>query len=332
MIMTSRLRVVALVGGLMESAPPPLAQIEAMASLEVVSDAESLARSLPTADVLFIWDYRYANIASLLGQASRLRWIQVASVGVDPILSPEFLASDIVLTNSRGVFDAAIAEYVAGLLLAHSKDLWVTRAKQAGHEWNQRLTRRLTGQRVVVVGTGSIGRQIAHMLKLLGVEVELVGRRAALDPVFGAVRPSTELAAVVAGADALVLAAPLTVETRGLVDAKVLRALGPQGYLVNVARGPMVREVDLLDALRSGGISGAALDVFDTEPLPGFSPFWSLPTVVVSPHMSAEFVGFEGDLVDIFADNLRRWVQGQPLANVVDKALGYVPSIRPAPQ
>ena len=126
--------------------------------------------------------------------------------------------------------------------------------------------------------------------------------------------------------DLLVLAAPLTPATTALVGAEVLRALGPRGFLVNVGRGPTVVESDLVDALSAGTIAGAALDVFEVEPLPAESPLWSIPNVLVSPHMSGDYIGFEVDMLAVFTDNLARWLRGEPLHNVVDPAVGYVPN------
>jgi phosphoglycerate dehydrogenase-like enzyme len=164
------------------------------------------------------------------------------------------------------------------------------------------------------------------MLHKLGVEVTLVGRSPRKDPQFGLVRSSAELVAIAREANYLVLAAPLTDTTRGIVDSTVLRALGSAGYLVNVGRGPLVVESDLVAALQAGELGGAALDVFDIEPLPPKSPLWSMPNVLVSPHMSGNYAGFEEDLVRVFMDNLELWMEGKPLNNVVDPSLGYVPT------
>jgi phosphoglycerate dehydrogenase-like enzyme len=325
-ITTKKVRVVALIGGLLSDIPPDLKSIGNFVDVVVVDGPEALAKELPDADVLFVWDFRYADVGPLLSSAPNLRWIHVAAVGVNSVLSPELLKSKILLTNSRGVFDVAIAEYVTGLLLAHVKDLRNTFAAQQQSQWNYRTTRRLAGHRAVVVGTGSIGRRIGSTLRKLDIDVTLIGRRAADDLEFGKIRPSTELSKVVKGADYLVLAAPLTNESRGMVGADVLSALGPNGYLVNVGRGPLVIEEDLLAALQSGALGGAALDVFDIEPLPVESPLWTLPNVVVSPHMSGDYLGFEVDLMTLFAHNLKRWIAGEPLENVIDQSRGYVVS------
>lgn len=324
--MLDRPRIVTLTGGLMESSPP-LDLLRPLADLVVADSPEALARLLPSADILFTWDYRFvAQLDSLLPQAPRLRWIHSSSVGVEPLITPGLRSSDIVLTNSRGVLDTAMAEYVTGLLLAFAKDLYGTVRLQESRQWRPRLTKKLQGQRAAVVGTGPIGRRIAAMLKSLDVEITLVGRRGGDDPDFGAIVPSDQLAAAAAQVDALILVAPLTPLTRGLVDRTVLAALGPAGYLVNVGRGPLVVEADLIEALTSGQIAGAALDVVDTEPLPADSPLWGIPNLLISPHMSGDYEGFAPDLVDVFAVNLRHWLAGEPLNNVVDISLGYVSS------
>ena len=323
-ITPKKVRVVAIVGGLLSDVPPDLKSIENLVDVVVVDNPEALAKELPDAEVLFVWDFRYADVGPLLSSAPSLKWIHVAAVGVNAVLSPELKKSNIQLTNSRGVFDGAIAEYVTGLLLAHVKDLRNTFAAQKRSEWNYRSTRRLAGQRAVVVGTGSIGRRIGSTLRKLDIDVTLVGRRAADDLEFGKVRLSTELSTVVKGADYLVLAAPLTHESRAMVGSDVLKALGPRGYLVNVGRGPLIIEEDLLAALQSGALGGAALDVFDIEPLPVESPLWTMPNVVVSPHMSGDYLGFEEDLMTLFADNIHRWILGEPLENVIDQSRGYV--------
>ena len=323
-ITPKKVRVVAIVGGLLSDVPPDLKSIENLVDVVVVDNPEALAKELPDAEVLFVWDFRYADVGPLLSSAPSLKWIHVAAVGVNAVLSPELQKSNIQLTNSRGVFDGAIAEYVTGLLLAYVKDLRSTFAAQQRSKWNYRSTRRLAGQRAVVVGTGSIGRRIGSTLRKLDIDVTLVGRRAADDLEFGRISPSTELPLIVKGSDFLVLAAPLTHESRGMVGSAALKALGPDGYLVNVGRGPLIIEKDLLVALQSGALGGAALDVFDVEPLPVDSPLWTLPNVVVSPHMSGDYLGFEEDLMILFAHNLKRWIAGEPLENVIDQSRGYV--------
>lgn len=325
--MTRKPRVLVLTGGLMSDAPPPLSSLEEDATVVTASSAAELESAIAEADILLVWDYRYAALETFIPHAPRLSWVHAAAVGVDPLLTPSLRSSDIVLTNSRGVFDTAIAEYVLGLLLQRLKRFEETAQLSRQREWGHRITQRLAGQTVGVVGTGSIGRRIARMLRAHDVNVILVGRTAReSDAEFGEVRSASDLADIARGSDALVLAAPLTHESRSMVDREVLEALGPAGYLVNVGRGALVNENELTEALAAGTLGGAALDVFVQEPLPADSPLWGMDNVFVSPHMSADYAGFDDDLVALFSENLRRWKAGERLTNVVDKHLGYVPS------
>jgi phosphoglycerate dehydrogenase-like enzyme len=172
-----------------------------------------------------------------------------------------------------------------------------------------------------VVGGGPIGRAIAGLLRAVGMRVDLVGRCGG-----PGVHPASALAGLLPRAEWLVLAAPLTEATRGLLGPAALAALPPAARVINVGRGELVVDDALADALRSGRLAGAALDVFVDEPLPAGSPLWGLPGLIVSPHMSGDVVGWQDRLVELFTDNLVRYRTGRPLRNVVDKARGYVPT------
>jgi phosphoglycerate dehydrogenase-like enzyme len=245
--------------------------------------------------------------------------------GIDNVLTAEVAASDVLVTNSRGVFDGSLAEYVLGLVLAFAKDLRGTWERQRRREWQHRDTERVAGTTAVIVGVGPVGRATARLLRAVGVRVRGVGHTARTgDPDFGDVSASTDLIRLLPEADWVVLVAPLTDETRGLVGAAELAAFLPTARLINVGRGELVDEAALAAALRAGALAGAALDVFEKEPLPPSSPLWNQPGVLVSPHMSADAVGWREQLAEVFLDNLRRWCAGQPLRNVVDKTVGYV--------
>ncbi|MGH3344956.1 MAG: D-2-hydroxyacid dehydrogenase [Carbonactinosporaceae bacterium] len=290
--------------------------------------AATLPGALRGADVLFVWDFLSTAVEPAWpAAAGHLRWVHVASAGVDRLLFPGLVAGDTVLTNSRGVFDRPIAEYVLTLLLAFAKDLPATLDLQRAGTWRHRETERLDGREVLIVGTGSIGRATARLLRAVGLRVSGVGRTARPDePDFGQVHAAERLHEVLPRADFVVVAAPLTAQTRGMFDAAAFGRMKRSARFVNVGRGALVVEEDLLVALRSGRLGGAGLDVFAEEPLPPGHPFWQLPQVIVSPHMSGDFVGWLDALTDLFARNYRRWRQGEAMLNVVDKTLGYVPS------
>ena len=322
--------------------PPGMSTVERDADVRYVSGDE-LAAELPAADVLFVWDFASRAVrdawpshgnetapspGSKAGPAKGggPGWVHIASAGVDTLAFPALRDSDTVVTNSRGVFDHAIAEYVLGLLLAFAKDLPGTLELQRGRTWRHRETETLSGRRALVVGTGPIGRAIARLLAAAGLRVTGLGRTARDgDPDFGTVHAGADLRGLLPEMDFVVLAAPLTPQTTGMIDAAALAAMRPTARLVNVGRSPLVVTDDLIEAVRSGTIAGAALDVFDREPLPADSPLWTLPGVLVSPHMSGDFIGSLDRLAEVFVTNFDRWRAGRPLHNVVDKRLGYVP-------
>ncbi|BBX15417.1 2-hydroxyacid dehydrogenase [Mycolicibacterium duvalii] len=288
--------------------------------------ADGLADAVRGARALLLWDYFSTAVRDVWSHAGDLEWIHITAAGVDTLLFDGLTESDVVVTNARGVFDRPLAEFVLGAVIAHAKDSRTSYALQARHEWRHRETRGITGAHALVVGTGGIGREIAKLLRAAGLTVRGAGRRPVTgDPDFGEIVSSADLSAIVGWCDHLILAAPLTAQTRGLVDAEVLSAMKPDAHLVNIARGPMVDEAALLDALSAGRIGGATLDVFDTEPLPREHPLWDAPNVTITAHMSADVVGWRENLAAQFTENARRWLAGEELHNVVDKKLGYVP-------
>ncbi|MEU7816979.1 D-2-hydroxyacid dehydrogenase [Pseudonocardia sp. NPDC049154] len=280
-----------------------------------------LAGALSGADVLLVWDFLSPAVpdAWRAADTGAVRWVHTASAGVDKVTFPEILEHPAQITNARGVFDRPIAEYVTGVVLAFAKDLPTTLRLQGRREWRHRETSAVHGRTAVVVGSGPIGRAIADMLGAVGLRTELVGRRAG-----EGVHAFDALPGLLPSADVLVLAAPLTDATRGMLDKAALDLLPDTARVVNVGRGGLVVEQDLVAALQGGRIAGAALDVFETEPLPADSPLWEMANVIVSPHMSGDVVGWRGMLVDQFLANLARYRAGEPLHNVVDKSLGYV--------
>ncbi|MFD8676947.1 D-2-hydroxyacid dehydrogenase [Streptomyces seoulensis] len=300
--------------------PPRLGRLTGRARV-LHTDDEGLAALLPEADVLLVWDFRSRAVRDAWpGEGPRPAWVHTASAGVDHLLCPELAASDTVVTNARGVFDQPMAEYVAALVLAAAKDLPRTVDLQRDRVWRHRETRRVAGTRACVVGSGPIGRAIAATLKALGVTPALVGR------VPGAgVHGPADLDRLIARADWVIAAAPLTGQTRGMFDAHRFGVMQPSAVFVNVGRGELVDEPALTEALRRRWIAGAALDAFTTEPLPPDSPLWDLPGLLVSPHMSGDTAGWRDELGAQFVDLYERWAAGTPLVNVVDKKRGYVP-------
>jgi phosphoglycerate dehydrogenase-like enzyme len=304
-----------------ESIPARLTELNTDAELRMAPSAR-LADALPGADVLFVYDCSSSALKSAWPAADSLRWVHVAAVGVDAVLFDELIDSEVVVTNSRGIFERPIAEYVLGQILAFAKDFHRSARAQQAQLWQHFESEPIAGATVTIVGAGPVGRAIAHLLRGAGMHVRGVGRTSRVDGDFGEI--TNRLPAAVADADYVVLAAPLTAQTRGMVDADVLAAMPSRSRLINVGRGELVLTDALVAALQAGRIAGAALDVVDPEPLPPGHPVWTCPNVVLTPHNSGDVHGWTGELQRQFIANFRRYRSGRPLHNVVDKHRGYV--------
>ena len=313
-------------GAASTDAVPGIEAIEADATFRCARDLDALREALPGAEVLLGWNFAADDVTRAFDRANRLRWIQWAGAGVDAALFPALVQSDVTLTNVRGVFDRAMAEYTLGMILAFAKDFRRTDTLQREREWLHRLTEPVAGTKALVVGAGSIGRAIARALRAAGIEVEGVGRTARDgDADFGRVHGNEDLNRALGSADWVVLIAPLTGQTRGMFDAARFAAMKPTARFFNLGRGALVDQPALIKALETGVIAGAGLDVFTEEPLPAASPLWGMENVFVSPHMSGDFHGHKAAMAEVFIENFRRYRAGEPLVNIVDKRLGFVP-------
>ena len=256
----------------------------------------------------------------LLAAATRLRWIMSFGAGVDHLIGAP-IPDGVTITRVVDVFGPAMAEFVVGYCYDAMLDVRRILEQQRRAEWTLFMAGRVRGKTAVVVGLGSIGREVCRLLATNGVRVLGVSRSGR--PVGETARTFSvaDLERVLPEADFLVLVAPLTPETRGLIGARQLALLPDGAWLVNVARGPLVVEADLLAALRQDRLGGAVLDVFDHEPLPADHPFWSMDNVIVTPHMSGpdEFELISNQLLENYA----RLKRGQPLIGTVDRERGY---------
>jgi glyoxylate/hydroxypyruvate reductase A len=288
------------------------------------ADVERWRALLAEADVLFDFDWLEAD--RLPWNAPHVRWVQATSSGIGEFLkSQRLLEWPVTFTTASGVHADPLAEFVSVGLLYLTKRVPDLLAWQRAHHWERHTTRQLAGQRALVVGLGSVGRRVSAVLANLGLEVWGVKRSATEPPPSGVVRVvrQAELDEALARTDALILACPYTRETHHLIGAAEFARLPPGAILVNVARGSVVDEPTMVEALRSGHLAGAVLDVFEEEPLPMYSPLWDMPNVLISPH-SASTVGTENSLItDLFIDNLRRFLDGRPLRNVFDRSRAY---------
>ena len=290
-----------------------------------IVEADELGAALPGTDILLLWDFFSQALRDEFEQANELTWIHAASAGVDSLLFDELSASDVVVTNARGIFDRPIAEFVLNYLLIHAKNTLGSLEDQANSTWNRRSTKNLAGSNAVIVGSGSIGREIARVLTALDVNVVGAGSHARTgDADFGTVIDSAQLSSHLSGVDWLINIAPLTDQTRQLIDAEVFAAMEPTAYFVNVGRGESVVTSALVDALAAGQISGAGLDVFEEEPLPADHPLWQADNVIVTPHMSGDTEGWRRRLAEQFLALFEKYSAGETFPNTVDKRLGYV--------
>ncbi len=267
----------------------------------------------------------------LFAQAKQLRWIHSASAGIEANLFPALVESDVILTNSTGLHEICIPEHVLALLFAFARNLTAAFRLKQERRWDRIEPlrhggiREISGANLAILGAGPIGVALAGKAAALGLHVRVLRRRAG-KPVAGAeqvVGPEA-LHGLLGWAHYVVLAVPLTAQTRHLIGASELRAMRSDAILINIARGDVVDQAALVDALRAGTIAGAGLDVATPEPLPPEDPLWELPNVILTPHISGYLRGYFPGVLAIFADNLARFVAGTPLHNVVDKRLGYV--------
>ena len=266
-----------------------------------------------------------------LEASARLRWIHSPAAGIGSMLSPAMVNSAIVLTNSRGNHAEAIAEHVIGVVLALYRKLPEAFRHQAAHRWaHSEMTtgeplRLVRGSLFGIVGPGGIGSTIARFASQLGASVEGIRRRPELGapPGMSAVFAPSQLRERLPAWDVVVLAVPLTSETRGLIGREELHLMKQDAILVNIGRGKLVKEPELIEALRARTIAAAALDVVEHEPLDPASALWDLPNALITPHVSGLRPDHWEMAIALFAENLRRFDAGQPLLNVVDKSAGY---------
>lgn len=305
--------------------PRHVAQIVAAAPQAEVVDAgqQRVAQELLTADI-FCGHAKVPVPWNEVVRGGRLRWIQSSAAGLDHCLVPSVVASDIVVTSASGVLADQVAEHAISLTTALTRSLPTFFRAQEQHEFIRRPTRDLTHCTVGIVGFGGNGRRLAEVLQVFKTRILATDTFPVDKPDFvEALWPAERLDDLLAEVDVLFLAAPLTDITRHMIDRRALARLRPGALLINVARGPLVVEADLVAAIESGHLAGAGLDVTAEEPLAIDSPLWSLPNVVITPHVGGQSARRIDDMTDFFSANLRRWQAGEPLANLVDKRLGY---------
>lgn len=285
--------------------------------------SEAFDRILPYTEIYFGWRFP----VNLLARAPNLKWVQWIGAGVDILGRVGLFDSDVKLTYAPGINTVAVSEFGFCLMIMLARQAPRFMAAQRGHHWEPFVCSGLDGRTLGVVGLGKIGRRMVSLTRPFGMRVlgmeKLVTKRAKgifeVDEAF----PPEEFLDMLPQCDFVVLAAPLTPETRGLIGEAELRAMKPTSYIINVARGPIIQEQVLIRALKEKWIAGAGLDVFEKEPLPPDSELWDMPNVIVSSH-NAPYVGrHTGMFTELFCENLKRYLAGEELLNPVDKSIGY---------
>jgi phosphoglycerate dehydrogenase-like enzyme len=304
---------------LFEKLPEPV-------DLVVGIDPEFVKAHARSAEVVVVGSSEGDLLRMAFPLAEHVRWVHSLSTGVEKILFPALVESPVPLTNGRGVFSRALSEFAIAAILFFAKDLRrLVRSQEAG-KWDQFDIELVRGQVLGVVGFGDIGRETARLARSLGMRIVAVRRRPAAasgEPEVERVFSPAELREMLGMSDYVVVSTPLTPETRGMIGEAELNAMKETAVIVNIGRGPLVVEQALIAALAANRIGGAALDVFDEEPLPDGHPFYGLENVLLSPHSADHTVGWADLAMIVFLDNFERFRNGQPLQNIVDKRAGY---------
>jgi phosphoglycerate dehydrogenase-like enzyme len=284
----------------------------------------TLYEALAEVEVLFTLSLMPTELPSL---APRLRWLQLTSAGADRLLDSELLTSGITITTASGIHATPVGEYAVGMMVMLAKGWPALFRAQTRREWARITPQELEGKTVAVVGMGNVGQEIVRLAKALNMRVLGIRRSGAPvesgDYVADEIVGPLELLSVLSRSDFVVVCLPLTEETHHLIGELALRSMKPTAYLINVSRGAVVDEAALLRALTQGWIAGAGLDVFETEPLPEKSWLWQLNNVIITPHLAGETPIYNERAVDLFCENLRRYLAGEPLRNVLDPSRGY---------
>lgn len=275
--------------------------------------AGAFRQAAAEADIMLVGAVPRGLVEQVFAMAPRLEWIHVLWAGLDSLLFPALLASPAALTNGRGVFSRSLAEFVIAGMLWFAKDIRRMRRQQREKRWEKFTVEELRGKRLGIVGHGSIGRAVAALAAAFEMKVVGVGRTS----------PREEFDEVIENSDYILVSAPLTARTRGLIGEAEFRRMRPSTVLVNVGRGPVVDEKALLAALREGRIRGAVLDVYDEEPLPPDHPLWAMENVLLSPHCADNTPAWLDEAMQLFLENFERFDRGEPLRNLVDKQAGY---------
>jgi phosphoglycerate dehydrogenase-like enzyme len=287
---------------------------------------EAFQHAASEAQVVLLAGSYAGLLRSLWPELRQLQWVHSLWAGLESNLFPELVESPVILTNGRGVFARSLGEFALAGMLHFAKNVSRMKAQQASRRWESFDIEELHGHALGIVGYGSIGRVAAERARAFGMRILALRRHPETctdDPLVDRAYAPEQLNDLLAASDYILAAAPLTPETRGLIGESAFAAMKPTAVLINLGRGPVVVEAQLVRALQERRIRGAVLDVFDEEPLPAGHPFWSLDNVLLSPHTADHTDTWLQEAVELFLENYRRFAAGEPLLNVTDKRLGY---------
>jgi D-2-hydroxyacid dehydrogenase (NADP+) len=281
--------------------------------------AAEVTGGLANIDVMLMFGIEVRDI--MLSSAPRLKWIQSLATGVDHFLRCPSLKPDVLITSGRGIHGPPMREQVVYMMMAVSRDAERAVGDQKAHFWERRLWSTLHGKTAAIAGTGVVGSAIAKLLKALGMHVIGVTRTPRPVPGFDEMMPTARLADAARRADYLINMQPASDENIGLFDATIFGAMKPTAYYISAGRGQTVDEAALLAVLRERRIAGAALEVFQTEPLPTDSPFWDLPNVFITPHVGGYVIEYEDFIMPLIVDNMRLFLAGRQgeMRNIVER-------------
>jgi phosphoglycerate dehydrogenase-like enzyme len=309
---------------------PQLAMLEKLppeTNLAVGNSLEAFERTAPDANIIFNWSLSGDILREVYRLCPRVQWVHTRSAGLDNLLFPELVESAVPLTNGTGVFSPSLGEFALAAILYFAKDLRRMVRNQEAGVWEQFDITEISGQTVGIVGYGDIGRAVATRVRAMGMRVLAVKRHGPplynMDPLVSAVYGPDRLLEMLPLCDYVVASAPLTQETKGMIGDSAFAAMKPDAVVVNLGRGPVIDEAALVRALSEKRIKGAALDVFDREPLPEGHPFYGLQNVLLSPHCADHTPDWMERAMQFFLDQFERFTKREPLLNVVDKKLGY---------
>jgi phosphoglycerate dehydrogenase-like enzyme len=291
----------------------------------LVNSPAALAEAANDAEVILHWAGQRDLLRSAFLASPQLRWVHSRSAGLDRVLFPELVRSAVPLTNGRGVFSQTLGEFALAAILYFAKDLRRMIRNQVAGRWEQFLVEEIAGQTVGIVGYGDIGRAVASRAHAMGMKVFALKRHApaSTDPLIARFFGSHELPDLLAHCDYVVVAAPLTPETRHMIGDAAFAVMKPNAVVINIGRGPIIDQAALVRALGDGRIKGAALDVFEQEPIPPGDPIYKLENVLISPHCADQTRDWLDQAMRFFLLQYERFCNGQPLENIVEKHLGY---------